>query len=779
MFKGISGLRCVFLSFSAVFLALHAGQEQPTSKNNNNDNIYTELYKLFAGQLSQTGTTNSAIAGLAVAGSVPKPAEKPVVDINKSVAAKNIQLLCIYCDICAQEAKIPTPEIPVSALEKLGIFPAGKVSMKNTVLEKLACGGTVFGTVARAALFMRLPAFEELEANQKITRYFAEHDDVRRKAFRAIEKIRAAQNDFLWLFLVEAQKKDHLEDMYWSLGKSNKLNNSVAGLAVGDLTEQLKTLSGLIPPCAYLGAIYGLGNGLRGLASNSNIFANIAYIPISTAQGFGEGLFGEIVGHWPGTFSYDVTTTDTTITLRNATKFSYTSLGDRQANLLANLCTSNPTAEVNTGFILSNTPGVSSFNTYNQDKTKIVEAGVETFPLSPWRGKKLAWTIGLLGLAWRDTINILNARTAYKKIKDDLEAFKLAQARLMSIARLLEGLDELREIAAHADLKPLETLANEFVEFEKLRRTDSNFASLCVQLKTNTFKGEPSAFSNRARILLAHRLLRNCKRHFLPVLHSAGKIEILVAAAEFYAKHQSAGKPVCLVNFVDEPQPRIVLENAWNILVDEKAAVGLSISLGKNGTSQHAIFSGPNGTGKSTDENAIAHALFTSRLGIACASSATLTPFDIFAIHRNEQENIESGDSSFMAQKAHFDEICAQIAAITDKRMFIIMDEPLNGTVEEEAGRIIYDRCKDLLANQKQAICILATHAKHPTDLEADTHGAFANYYVKVLELSEKEFLRTFELERGIPDWWFNDAERRHRFVEWLSHERDAAHAAK
>lgn len=790
MFQGKKVLSAVLLSVSAAISLLQAGQEQPVITTTNN--IYSELYKIFAGQLSQNSPKDSTISGLAVIGLAPKPtnplikpAAKPVAPAE-NMATKLTQLLCIYCDIRAQqEAASATPikqDIPVSALEKLGIVPTGTTSMNCTVLRKLSIPeGTVFGEVERAALFMRLPGFDELHGNQEITNYFASHDDVRRKALRAIEKIRSAQADFLWLFLAEEQKKDPFEDYYWSLGVFKKLNRSATGLAVGDLSKQLtQTLTGLIPPCAYLGAFSGLYKGLSGLGENrtdnliANIFVNTAYIPIAIAKGFGEGLLGEVVGHWPGTYSYGVTTTDKTITLQNVGTFQYTSFGDRWAHLLANSCQENGTAELNTAFSIANTPGISTFNTLNQKQTEIIQKGVKTFPLSPWRGEKLAFTTALAGLAWRDTINILNARATYKKIREDLGAFRLAQARLMSIARLLEGLAELRTIAEVSQVKPLEALAKQLTDFEILRTTNKDFAKLCELLKTNTFKGEPSVFSNRARILLAHRLLRRSKRLFLPAIQSGAKIELFVSAAEFYAKHRTAGKPACLVDFVNEPQPRLELESCWNILVEEKDAVCLNINLGKNG-SQHAIFSGPNGTGKSTHENAIAHAIFLGRLGIACASRATMTPFDIFAIHRNEQENIEKGDSSFMAQKARFDAICAEIAALTDKRMLIIMDEPLNGTVEEEAGRIIFEKCKELLANQKQAICILATHAKQPTELEAATNGAFANYYVKILELSDTEFKRTFELERGIPRWWFDDADRRHRFVEWLSHSRPAA----
>ncbi len=780
----------VFLATSVAF-SLHA---EPVLQK---ENIYHELYKIFASQLSQTGPSNSAISGLTTELGLPKKSATPAAASTASaITTKLTQLRCVYCDICGQQQEICTTpvtgDMSASTLEKLAIVAPPKTDPKYTVLHKLAIPEeTVFGTVARAALFMRLPSLTELQDNQEVAKYFAEHDAIRRKALKAIENIRAAQNDFLWLFLVEEQQKDRFEDYYWTLPGLKKLNNSSAGLFVGDAVEQLtRTLPGLTPPCAYQGMFIGFWEGLSGVLPKQNpttdrslatILANIAYIPLATARGFGQGIWGEIIGHSPYAYAYreeqeKIAHSPDTITLSNVPDRQFTSLQDRVAYLEASISPSDPGSDWTSALnIRVLNRRATPFNTYDAEKENIVKPGTETFRRAPWRGPAVSWALALGGLALYDVMNYANAKTTYKKLQNDLAAFKLAQARLMSIARILEGLTELRKIAQNSQVKPLEALAKELIAFEKARKTDKNFATLCNLLETNTFKGEPSIFSNRARILLAHRLLRKCKKLFLPALQSEGKIEVLVGAAEFYTKHQKpdTGKPVCFVDFVDETAPRLELENAWNILVDEKDAVGIdTIKFGKNGA-QHAIFSGPNGTGKSTNENAIAHTIFMCRLGIACASRAVMTPFEILEVHRNEQENIERGDSSFMAQKARFDEICAHIASLTDKRMIIFMDEPLNGTVEEEAGRIIYEQCEKLLAHQKQAICLIATHAEQPTRLEADTNGIFANYYVEVIEPIVGEFKRTYRLLPGIPHWWFNDAERRHRFIDWLSLERE------
>lgn len=776
MFKKKNKRTILFLLISSTILLTIPSMNIEANVPVETSNLYKNLHTFFASQLGND--------------------EKIINDANPNSAVNLAELTCTYCDLCEQrEAVSPKPlrqDISIDTLEKLGIINRGS---SCTVANKLSTSeNTIFANVERIALFMGLPSFDELKQTQEITRYFAEHADTRRDAFKAIEKIRMAQNEYLQLFSTNKELADPLETYYWKLSGLKTLNHSTIGLAAGDAYEQLFcTLGHLIPPCAYWGAVAGAGVGLWNVAFTNlhdqpikNLFANVASIPYLTASGFFKGLWGEIISHWPRTYSYaaEYGYSDASkenpinITLRNVGTFPYTSLGDRQKHLLANLCTSNPAAEANTAFTIANLPGISQFNTYSDDKKTIIRRGVETLPLSSWRGPKLAWTLAFIGLGWRDLFNGINMRSTYQKVEKELEAFKLVQARLMSIARLFEGLKELKKIATNSDVAALKSLAINIANFENMCKTNKNLAALNEVLKSNTFKGKPSVLSNRARILHANRLVKLCKKLLVPALGSAGKIEVYATAAEFYAKHQGQNSPVCFIDFVNDPEPRLELEHCWNILVDESHVVYSNIKFGKNG-SQHAIFSGPNGTGKSTHENAIAHMLFTEKLGIACAAHATMTPFELLAVHRNEQENIETGYSSFMAQKAHFDAICKEISTITNKRMFIIMDEPLNGTVEEEAGRIIYEQCKNLIAPQKQVICLIATHAQHPTELEAATNGAFVNYFVKVEELSERVFKRTFELEHGIPHWWFNDAEKRHRFVEWLSNELPAINAKK
>lgn len=352
------------------------------------------------------------------------------------------------------------------------------------------------------------------------------------------------------------------------------------------------------------------------------------------------------------------------------------------------------------------------------------------------------------------------------------------QTRLIGIAKITKGMRLLAEIADEAQLSELDAMVAELTQFLGAEGS-SDLKSLLAALEATTFKDHASVFSNRPLIFAAQKLMESCKALFIRPLAEIGHVETLVRSALFYAEHKENNNPVCFVEFVDEQQPVLHLKGAWNLLFDKQKVVKLdAIKLGKGGA-QCIVISGSNGTGKSGSLNTIGYCFFLGKVGgISPAESVAMTSFDKGKVHRNIQENIAMGDSSFMAQQADFVRSCNEVKDLrNNERALIFFDEPLNGTVEETAGRIIYENGKNFLAQQRQAICFIATHAELPTHLEADTRGIFVNYQVEVLEPRLGEFKRTFKLLPGIPEWWFNDAEKRFRFVTWLAEERNRLHS--
>lgn len=406
-------------------------------------------------------------------------------------------------------------------------------------------------------------------------------------------------------------------------------------------------------------------------------------------------------------------------------------------------------AMANMNFTLGNVAQIST--NFCGEKWKVpVTAGIYAARLA-----LDAWALYQIRTLWSQTAQINSIYTHY-------------QTRLMGMSKVISGLTKLAEIARTSGMTEFYSLTGDITQLIN-HPTNSDLQSLIAKLQTNTFKGNPSFFSMKPRILTAQKLMEEQKECFVNPLKEAALIGLLASATKFYIRHQNAGQPVCLADITNDAQPHIELRNFWNILVDEDKAVLNSIKLGED-CANNAIFAGPNGTGKSTSEDGIAQQFFLLQLGgLSLAEYAKINVVDSIEVHRDIQGNVGREQSSFMAQRAAFDIICDDIQNTTSKRMVVFMDEPLNGTVEAAAGRIIYENCKNYLTNQKQAVCIIATHAEQPTALASDTNGAFANYQVEVLEPIFGEFQPTFKLLPGKPEWWFGDAGRRDRFLEWLA----------
>jgi hypothetical protein len=122
-----------------------------------------------------------------------------------------------------------------------------------------------------------------------------------------------------------------------------------------------------------------------------------------------------------------------------------------------------------------------------------------------------------------------------------------------------------------------------------------------------------------------------------------------------------------------------------------------------------------------------------------------------------------------MAEKKTMSELLEDIyAADTDDKMLVLVDEPYKGTVDAESAKRIYQFGKDV-AGYPQLLLALATHVRKPIALAQDAPGIFGNYQVKINETRLGTFERLFKLEPGPAMWWFDDGDKRSRFVDWIS----------
>lgn len=341
------------------------------------------------------------------------------------------------------------------------------------------------------------------------------------------------------------------------------------------------------------------------------------------------------------------------------------------------------------------------------------------------------------------------------------------QARLIGLANIVRGLQIIdTAVAKNPSLaRALPELAN----INRLLEQTPQVKELLTLLATPTFEGEPSYFSRGARILVAFKLAQDHKALFTPAVEAAGLLDALTSAARKVVDPAKSG--FCLVEFVDSQEPIIKMDNFWNPLMDFDKAQINSVALGKGGD-HNMLITGPNGSGKSTNmKGVVLNAVFAQALGIAAAQRVVMTPVDKINAYLNVQEDLSSGESTFMAEMHELDRIVNEIVSVpTNRRCLTVIDEGLRGTVAAEGIKRLTQALRDV-AKVPGNIGIVATHFEEPTALEAETNGAWRNYYVEILESTPGVFKRTFRLLPGVNAKWFKDAEWRNRFINSLMQE--------
>jgi hypothetical protein len=150
------------------------------------------------------------------------------------------------------------------------------------------------------------------------------------------------------------------------------------------------------------------------------------------------------------------------------------------------------------------------------------------------------------------------------------------------------------------------------------------------------------------------------------------------------------------------------------------------------------------------------------------ASSAQQTLFTAIKTGISPRENVAEGLSTFMAEKKSMESLFNVVQKSDENHhALVVIDEPYKGTVDDESARRIYDFGKKSSAYPYAIMCI-ATHVRKPTLLACDTDGLFGNYHVAINEYTFGYFKRLFKLAPGCADWWFEDEEKRGRFIDWI-----------
>jgi len=366
-------------------------------------------------------------------------------------------------------------------------------------------------------------------------------------------------------------------------------------------------------------------------------------------------------------------------------------------------------------------------------------------------------------LIWRDYFEYITVKTSIETIRFLYEVTTQLQQDMVKIAKVFQSLENIEYLDPQLDATVLKNIQNYF----KKENISENLKKLSALLNSATFEKETFWFS-RGRLLKAHKLLTQIKDELSPSLQSIALLGGYRAIAQMVREHQDTNVHYCFVEFVENNKPLIKMKNAWAPFMQEDNIVTNNVTLGTKNNPPHAVITGPNGGGKSTFMMTVAFNVLISRLGIAAADHAYMSHFERIRTSLHPQQEIRSGLSSFMAEHRRIQEVRETIN-MCDGNILVLLDEPYKGTVEMESASRVYAFGKEIAKN-KNCTLLMATHLKKPIELTDDVPGLFANYQMGYTETKStpSRFKRTFKVLDGPAMWWFDDADKRTRFINWL-----------
>ena len=345
----------------------------------------------------------------------------------------------------------------------------------------------------------------------------------------------------------------------------------------------------------------------------------------------------------------------------------------------------------------------------------------------------------------------LSCKEDYDWAADNVILDTCVQQKLFAIAQFFDTLTTFKQTLDLAAL-PAFPAAQKIADFfEETLITDPDLLQLIELLRTSTFQGKPSFFTQQGRVLLAFRLLYKTKEKIEPLLLALGEIDAYLSVARLYNEHRGQPHGFCFVQYHESPTPFLDMKQFWNPFINPKKVIANDLTL-QAPLERNMVITGPNAGGKSTLIKAIAiNLILAQSLCIAAAQQMIFTPFYYIGTYLNVVDNIAAGNSLFKAQVLRAQHM-VDLVEETPKNSFsfIALDEMFNGTSAKESKVIACSVAKHM-SQFENSICVLATHFPLLTQL-AHEPTAFVNYKVSVDVSPETGIHYPFKLEKGSSD---------------------------
>jgi hypothetical protein len=347
--------------------------------------------------------------------------------------------------------------------------------------------------------------------------------------------------------------------------------------------------------------------------------------------------------------------------------------------------------------------------------------------------------------------------SAYSDEKENNTITNYLHAQLLEVAKVVRALQSLSTL-----LKKYPELDNALVYSKDLHALfddkDSRYSQKMHQLidllLTNTFKGDPSYFCHKGRVLAAYKLMTEVKNEFAIALHATGEVDAFYSCAQLYEEYANTSTPYSFAEYLDgQKTPSMDMQEMWNPFVNIKKesahkVVTNSIKLGPD-MRKNALISGPNAGGKSTFMKGLNITVILGQtLGIVPAEKLSFTPFAKIITYMNITDDTASGKSLFMSEVERAQELLDTVEDLTKKEFSLcIMDEMFSGTSPREGEAASYAVAEEI-GSIKNSILLLASHFDRLKKLETET-PLFTNYQVRVLRYDNGTFTYPFKVEHG------------------------------
>jgi len=337
-------------------------------------------------------------------------------------------------------------------------------------------------------------------------------------------------------------------------------------------------------------------------------------------------------------------------------------------------------------------------------------------------------------------------KTALDKQKESLHYL---QANLIPFATALHSVEKIEAlIHQYADLAQA---IPELKQFTKHAQEAAKLSKLVGLLKTGTFTGKASYFSNQGRVLVAHRLMQEHCKAFRSAFEAVGKMDAYMSAAKLFKDHRNLPVKYCFVTFRGKDHgPYLKLNNFWNPVLDVSAAVPNTVEFGAPGKHRNMILTGLNSAGKSTIIKGIVTSVLLAQIfGIAAAEEAEMTPFTVINTHIMIKDDVEHHRSLFQVEVDQAKDMLKRVRSLDSNEFaLVIIDEMFRSTGPDHAQVHSYNFAK-ALSEFSNVITLESTHYKKLIGLEQETKGLFKNFKIEIQQRPDGTLYRPYKIEEG------------------------------